>query len=105
MPLPSNLVTGIIAGQTGTFDAVAVPAGSVVTGVPVWASDNVLAVVTAAADGLSASVAVDGTATGSFTLTVTSTNADESTATGSAVVPILAAPPVPVASFDIRQTS
>jgi len=104
----ANSITGIVAGQTGTFDALAVPAGSVVTGVPTWASDNPLAVVTPAADGLSASVAVDATATGSFNLSVSSTNPDGSVATGSASVPVLPVPPpppVPVSSFDLNQTS
>ena len=102
----ANLIKGVAAGARDKFQALAVPAGSVVTGVPVWASDNPLAVVTASADGLSADVAVDSTATGSFNLSVTSTNPDGSTATGTASVPVLPADTGnAVTSFDISQTA
>lgn len=104
----ANSIRGITAGQSGSFSAIPVPAQSVVTGVPVWASDNALAVVspdTTDVTGLSITVAVDATATGSFNLTVTSTNPDGSTATGTANVPVLPAPPKAVVSFDIVQSA
>jgi hypothetical protein len=104
----ANSITGIVAGQKGSFSALAVPAGSVVTGVPVWAVDNTFVSVSPAADGLSAVVTVASAATGSFNLSVTSTNPDGSTATGTATVPVLPAPPPPpiqVTSFDINQTA
>ena len=107
----ANSITGIVVGSTGTFQGLAVPAGSVVTGQPTWTSSDPLAVITVDSkdsSGLSIAVAVDPTATGSFTLTISSTNPDGSVATGSAVVPYLPVPPPPpiqVTSFDINQLS
>lgn len=59
-------ITGIVAGQTGTFKATPTPAGSSIPAgtVPVWASsDTTNAPVTASADGLSATVSVPAGAT------------------------------------------
>jgi hypothetical protein len=107
----ANSITGVVAGAVGKFAALAVPAGSVVSGSPVWASDNVLAVVAADpadATGLSCTVTVDAAAVGSFNLSISTTRTDGVIATGTASVPVLPAPPPPpvlVASFDINQTA
>lgn len=105
-----NAINGILAGQTGTFQAVLVPADSVMPPgqVPVWQSDNAAAAVSIDqndASGLTASVAVDAAASGSFNLTVSVTKSDGTQASGTAEVPILQAPPVELSSFDLVQTS
>lgn len=110
MPILANSITGVVAGAVGKFTALPVPAGSVVSGSPAWASDNALAVVavdTTDASGLSVIVTVDPTATGSFNLSISTTRTDGVVASGTANVPILpvVVPPVPVASFDINQTA
>lgn len=108
----ANSITGIIVGQKGSFAALNVPAGSIIPvgKIPAWVSDNPLAVVTAAADGLSATVAVDPTAVagGSFNLSVSVTRTDGAVASGTAAVPFLPAPPPPpveVVSFDLNQVA
>ena len=103
-------ITGIAPGSTGTFaanplDASGNPITSPLSVVPIWSSSDPLAAVTASADGLTASVAVDATAVvgGSFSLSVS--NPDGSaldtvsvpySTSGGGVIP---------ASFGISQTS
>lgn len=105
----ANSITGVVAGQSAKFQALPLPAGAVVTGQPTWASDNALAVVTvdtADSTGLTVSVAVDQSATGSFNLSLSATNPDGSVATGTASVPVLPIPPPPpvaVTGFDVNQ--
>lgn len=107
---PTMAITGIIPGSTGTFTATPLnAAGQPLTvalpAAPVWTSSDPLAVVTAAADGLSASVAVDTTApqSGSFVLTVASADGTVSTPV---TVPYDAVPvDNTLASFGINQTS
>lgn len=95
-------VLGVKPGATGTFTATPdrglVPQGVV----PQWLSSDPSAVVTPAADGMSASVAVDaGSLAFSFGLSVSAT-IDGQGVTGSVSVPILQ--PVPT-SFTINQIS
>lgn len=106
----ANSVTGVLAGQRGSFSAKAMPVGSTIPAgqTPIWASDNPAAVVSNDASdptGLSIFVDVDAGATGSFNLSVSVTRTDGTPATGSANVPILAPTPVEVSSFDINQTA
>lgn len=108
----ANSITGIVVGSKGSFSALLVPAGSIVAPgkVIAWASDNPLAVVSAATDGLSAVVTVDPSAPvgGSFNLSASFTRTDGAVASGSAAVPFLPAPPPPpveATSIDINQTA
>lgn len=104
-----NSITGIVVGSKGSFTSLNVPAGSIVPPgkTPVWASDNPLAVVTAASDGLSATVAVDSAAVAgeSFNLSISVIRSDGATASGTASVPFLPVPPVEVSSFEITQVA
>jgi len=108
----SNSITGIVVGGKEAFNALNVPAGSIIPPgkTPVWTSDSPLAVVTAAADGLSCVVIVDPSAVagGSFNLSVSFTRTDSVVASGTAMIPFLpvpSPPPVEVSSFDINQVA
>jgi hypothetical protein len=87
-------ITGVPNGGTGQFGATTVPAGSVLpTGViPQWTSSDVTTatVETPNSDATGLTIKVTGLKTGSITLTVAATLPDNSVASGSAVVPILA---------------
>lgn len=104
-----GVVKGILAGGSGSFDSVNVPAGSVdPSGLASWSADSVLAVVTPSADGKTCSVAVDAKAVvgATFTLTKTAKRTDGKDCVGTVAVPVLG--PVGVAeatSFDINQTA
>lgn len=101
-------IIGIAPGASATFDAVpldkngsndSLPAGIV----PVWtSSDTVNAPVVAAADGMSATVAVAASAPAgvAFTLSVSATLTDGTVPAGTASVPVFA---LEVASFKIVQ--
>lgn len=100
-------ITGIVPGATGTFVERPLPAGSVQpTGViAAWtSSDPTNAPVTVAADGITASVAIQNpTPITSFTLTASKTLPDGSVVTsGPVTIPIL---PPPVTSLEIDQTA
>lgn len=107
---PHMAITGILPGATGVFvatplNAAGVPVALPLPTVPVWTSSDPLAVVTATADGLGASVAVDPSAPqgGSFVLTVAQADGSASTPT---TVPYDTVPvDNTVASFGVSQIS
>lgn len=105
-----SVTKGIPVGGTGSFKKVNSPVGSTdpAGGPPTWATDNPLAVVTASADGVTADVAVDKTATvgSTFSLTATAKRADGTACVGVALVPILPlVPTVEAVAFEIMQTA
>lgn len=104
-----SVTKGIPIGGKGSFQKVNSPVGSSdPAGVPTWATDNPLAVVTASADGKTADVAVDKTAIpgGTFSLTVSAKRTDGTACVGVALVPILPlVPSVEAVAFEIVQTA
>lgn len=107
MPTQGPL-TGLAPGASGNFTATPVDASgnptTVAAGVvPVWASDDPTDIVTPSADGLSASVAVAGTATVGATHNL-SVALPDGTAASPASLPILPPAVQPVASFVITQS-
>ena len=101
----------IAPGFSPVFTATPAPAGNVLNPaqpVPTWASsDTTDAPVSVDSTGLVATVAIPPTAVvgTSVTLTVSYTNADGTTATGSTAITIVAAPPMDITSFTIAQTA
>lgn len=109
MPTQSPLL-GLAPSATGTFTAVPVDAsGNAVTlaagTVPVWTSDDSSDVVTAASDGLSATVLVSSSAVVGSNHTLSVAMPDGS-ATSPNALPILSGggTPQPVASFVVTQS-
>lgn len=104
-----GVVKGVVAGGSGTFDSVNIPAGSSdPSGVPSWSADSVLTTVTPSLDGKRCQVDVDSKATvgATFKLTKTAKRSDGADCVGTVDVPVLA----PVVSneataFDISQTA
>lgn len=109
LPMPvQGPLAGLAPGATGTFTATPVDASgnqtTVATGVvPVWTSDDATDVITAAADGLSATVAVASTATPGATHTLSVAQPDGS-ANSPVALPVLTPAAQPVASFVITQS-
>ena len=101
----------IAPGFSPVFTATPQPAGNVLNPaqpVPTWtSSDTTNAPVSVDSTGLVATVAIPSTAVvgTSFTLTVSYTNADSATATGSFSGTIVAAPPMDISSFTVEQTA
>jgi hypothetical protein len=105
MPVQGPL-TGLAPGATGNFTATPVDASgnpTTVTVVPVWTSDDPTDVITPAADGLSATVAVASTATPGATHTLSVAQPDGS-ANSPVALPVLTPAVQPVASFVITQS-
>lgn len=107
MPTQGPL-TGLLPGATGTFTAQPVDSTGAVTTVasgvvPVWSSSDSTDVVTAAADGLSATVAVDAAAVAGSTHTLSVALPDGSF-NSPVSLPVLAPAVQPVASFVITQS-
>jgi hypothetical protein len=94
---------GIVKGATGTFSATPIPPDGVIQGVPTWASDDTLVILTPSADGLSVTVDVHAAdpAT-SLNLTVSGLSANGTAISGTLNVPL--ANPV-ATGFLIQQTS
>ena len=108
--MPTN--NSIVAGTSGVFVATPVPPGSAPDPaqlVPAWVASDPAVAIKASADGLTASVAVPATDTGTgFTLGVSYTRKDGTVATGSVSVSIVQPTPPPApepTSFTISQTS
>jgi len=99
-------ISGVPAGGIGTFAATTVPVGSVLPAgvVPQWTSSDVTIATVASPnpDATGLSTILTGVVTGSVTLTVTATLPDNSVASGSVVVPVLAGE---VKAFTINQTA
>ena len=97
-------ITGVPNGGTGQFQATTVPAGSVLPSgvIPAWTSSDVTiaTVESPNSDATGLTIKVTGLKTGSITLTVSATLPDNSVASGSVVVPVLAGE---VKSFSIDQ--
>lgn len=104
-------ITGITAGQSGTFVATPTPSGAVLPAgnIPSWASDQSSVALTPSADGLSVQAAVPADAT--FTtvnLTITAQPlGDGSQPSATVAVPVtpIVVPPPQVTGFDISQTA
>lgn len=101
----------IAPGFSPQFTATPQPAGTVLNPaqpIPVWtSSDTTNSPVTVDSTGLVATVAIPTTAVVGtvFQLSVSYTNADGTTASGSASFTIVAAPPMDVTGFSIAQTA
>ena len=101
----------IAPGFSPVFTATPQPAGNVLNPaqpVPSWtSSDPTNAPVSVDSTGLVATVAIPSTAVvgTAFTLTVSYTNADGTTATGSFAGTIVAPPPMDISSFTVEQTA
>ena len=101
----------IAPGFSPVFTATPQPAGNVLNPaqpVPSWtSSDPTNAPVSVDSTGLVATVAVPATAVvgTSFTLSISYTNADGTTATGSFAGMIVAPPPMDISSFTVEQTA
>jgi hypothetical protein len=105
--MPTNL--SIVAGTSGDFVATPVPAGSAPLStqpVPQWVASDSAVVLTPTTNGLGVNAAVPATDTNTtFTLAISYTRSDGTTATGSATITITpAAPPTnEPTSFTITQ--
>ena len=106
------MITGIVAGSKGQFQAVPMLGGAQVATplpfVPVWKTSTDGVVITAAADGLTAEIDPGTNPAGSM-LACSVENAD-GTAVSSFSVPVLAPPPPPsqatiVDSYEVSQLS
>ena len=98
-------INGVVEGGTGDFEAVTIPAGSVLPPgvVPQWTSSDVtIATVSQSADPTGMTCVLTGVANGSITLTVSATLPDGTVAQGSVSIPISAGE---VKGFSISQTS
>ena len=101
----------IAPGFSPVFTATPQPAGNVLNPaqpVPSWtSSDPTNAPVSVDSTGLVATVAIPSTAVvgTSFTLSISYTNADGTTATGSFAGMIVAPPPMDISSFTVEQTA
>lgn len=99
-------ITGIVAGQVGTFKETPLPVGAVIPPgtIPQWTtSDTTNTALTPSADGTSVAVAVAaGTTISTFNLSVA--NQDGSFLT-TVPVPVLPVAPPPQTGFQIDQTS
>lgn len=99
-------ILGEAVGGTGKFQAVNVPAGSILPSgvIPKWTSSDVTiaTVEEPNSDPTGQTVKLTGIAAGSITLTVTATLPDGTVVQGSAVVPVTAGV---VQSFAINQLS
>jgi hypothetical protein len=101
-------ITGVQVGGVGNFTAVTDPAGSALQAgnVPSWSADDSNVTITAAADGLSAQVAVAASDTAtSFNLTVSGVNSAGAAISTTVSVPVLPAAQVPATGFVIDQVS
>jgi hypothetical protein len=93
--MPTNF--SIVAGTSGDFVATPVPTGSAPLStqpVPQWVASDSAVVLTPTTNGLGVNAAVPATDTGtSFTLAISYTRSDGTTATGSATITITPATP------------
>jgi hypothetical protein len=104
------MITGIQAGQSGTFQETPVPSnGALQAGsVPTWTTDNPDVTLTPSADGTTVVAAVAAaTTTNTFNLTVSGVSSDPTIGniSDTVAVPILpvVVPPVPATGFVIDQ--
>jgi hypothetical protein len=106
----SEMITGIVAGSTGSFVALLRPSnGAQAPGtVPAWTSSDASVSLAPSADGLSVVASVPtGFTAASFDLTLTAVSSDAviGTLTATHTIPVTQPPPPPLSAIDFDQTA